>query len=78
MATSGTSARDRVVVALIFYGLALVFLLLALFVAHGEAAQYLSDGVLIFAGSATLQLLVAVWRRSRPPDQAASQESSGD
>ena len=72
------STRNRGVVALIFYGVALLFLLPALFVARGEGGQYLFEGALICAGGATGNLLVAVWRRRRSADQASSWERSAD
>jgi hypothetical protein len=52
-------------VAIIFYGIALLLLLLAFVVGDGEAGQYLFDGALITAASAT-GLLLGSFRKRQP------------
>jgi hypothetical protein len=58
--------RNRVVVAIIFYGIALLLLLLAFVVGDRDAGQYLFDGALITAASATGLVLSSI--RKRRPD----------
>lgn len=57
--------RDRVVVAVIFYGIAGLLLLVAFVVSDEEAGQYLFSGGIITAATATGTLLSGI-RKRRP------------